>query len=159
MANNARISKFVFLSFIAFVFFLLIIQITIFTVNRNDSFVGYIRYTTNNRQVELLNFSSQIEYVDSQEIKCKYNEVDYKICIEDNVKTIYATKSSSYLRNETIKYVSETNRLKEVSVDDEKVTSIIKFIWSLLVQIIIIAFIALVLHIIMKILTMHRLVD
>lgn len=159
MANNARISKFVFLFFIVFVFFLLIIQITIFTVDRNVNVVEYIRYTTNNKQVELLNFSSQIEYVDSQEIKCKYNEVEYKICIEDNVKTIYATKHSSYLRNEMIKYVVEENSIKEISVDDEKVTSIIKFIWTLVIQIIIIAFIALVLHIIMKILTMQSMLD
>lgn len=160
MKNNPskeKTNRFILMFYMVFVFFLLVSQITIFTVDRNVSVVDDIRSTTFEKEIEILNFSSQIEFVDSQEIKCKYNEVKYTICIEDDAKTIYATKHASYLRNETIKYIVEEKSIKEVSVDDEMASSVIKFIGTLIIELILIAAITFFVYLVIKIKSMPKL--
>lgn len=155
--SKEKRNRIILLLYMIVVFFLFLSQITIFTVDRNVSVADDIRYTTNAKENEILNFSSQIEFVKNHEIKCIYNGVNYTICIEDNVKIIYATKHSSYLRNETIKYTVEENRLKELTIDDEIISSVIKLIGSLLIQLVLIAAITLFIYLVVKIRSMPKL--
>ena len=134
-------------------------QLCIFSINRENSVLSNIQTVTYNKQENLLNFSSQIEYVDSQEIKCKYDDVNYTICVEDNVKTIYASMHSSYLRDEIIHYIVEDNQIKELSIDDGQFDSTRKFIGLLFIEAVIIFAVTFFIYLTIKIKSMPKLGD
>ena len=117
---------------------LLLTQLCIVSVNENVSAIENIRYTTRSRKTDLLNFSNQIEYVDNKEIRCKYNDVSYIICVKEGVNTIYASMASSYLRDESIQYVVEENNIKEIGVDDGTSSAVRKLIGILIIEFILI---------------------
>ena len=157
--NEKRIisTKLVVLGAMILALVIFLCQICFFSVNREDSVLGYIQSVTYNKQENLLNFSSQIEYVDFQEIKCKYGDVSYKICFESDTKTIYASMHSSYLRDETIHYIVEDNKIKELSVDDGYFDSTMKFIGLLFIEAVIIFMVTFFLYLTIKIRSMPKL--